>query len=118
MAMMSYGVVQLTIPLAPSPLVFMIQYAFLGLLDGMYLAYIVPIAYDLANKSPQRTNQVIGMYYINCVLPSIFGPALAGKIYQHYHSYYIAFLLGGTACIIGALIEAFSFLLDTKCLRS
>jgi MFS family permease len=62
-ALLTYGLVQLTIPLAPSPLVFMIQYAILGLIDGIYLAYIVPIAYDLAYKSHKRTNQAIGTHF-------------------------------------------------------
>jgi hypothetical protein len=57
------------------------------------------------------------MYYINCVCPSIFGPALAGKIYEHYHSYNIAFVIGGVTCIIGSLVEAFSFLFDLNCIK-
>jgi hypothetical protein len=60
MALMLYGLTQMSIPLATGPVFFMVQYALLGLLDGMYLAYIVPIAYDLADRSPQRTNQAIG----------------------------------------------------------
>jgi hypothetical protein len=57
---MVYGLVQLTIPAAPNMFVFMTQNASLGLLDGIYLAFIVPIAYELANKNPKRTNHAIG----------------------------------------------------------
>lgn len=40
-------------------------------------------------------------------IPSIAGPAIAGKIYEELHSYSYAFYFGGVACLIGALIQIF-----------
>jgi MFS family permease len=57
------------------------------------------------------------LYYITCVCPSILGPAIAGKIYEHFHSYNIAFILGGVTCVVGSGIEAFSFILDSNCMK-
>ncbi len=57
---MAYGITELTIPLANTSTELMVQLAILGLLDGVYLSFIVPIAFDMASKSPILTNQAIG----------------------------------------------------------
>jgi hypothetical protein len=55
-----YGVVAATIPVAKNSTQLMIQLAVLGFCDGVFLSFIVPIAFDSASKSPILTNQAIG----------------------------------------------------------
>lgn len=61
--MILYGIVELTLPFAPSSTVFIVQMAILGVLDGLFLTFIVPIAYDLTENTPELTNQAIGNFY-------------------------------------------------------
>jgi predicted MFS family arabinose efflux permease len=55
-----YGVVQLTIPLAPSFSILLIQMAILGLMDGILLCFIVPISFDVS-KSSKLANHAAGL---------------------------------------------------------
>lgn len=77
--------------------------AVLGLMDGVLLCFIVTISVDLA-KSSELANHAAGYYHVSISLPTIAGPAVAGKIYEVYHSYDYAFYIGGTTCLIAALI--------------
>jgi len=69
----------------------------------------VPISYDLV-KSPILANQATGYYHAALAPTTIAGPAIAGRIYEVYHSYNNAFYLGGTCCLLAAFILFFLIL--------
>jgi len=98
-----YGFVQLFIPFAKDFYVFVIQLGIMGIMDGILLCFIVPISYDLV-KSPSLANQATGYYHAALAPTTIAGPAIAGRIFEVYHSYNNAFYLGGGFCLFAALI--------------
>ncbi len=54
-----YGIVQILIPFAMNFYVLLFQMAILGLMDGVYLCFIVPISFDVS-ESPLLANHAIG----------------------------------------------------------
>ncbi|CAF0800646.1 unnamed protein product [Brachionus calyciflorus] len=98
-----YGIVQFLIPYARSFTELLFQMAILGLMDGVLLCFIVTISFDLAESS-KLANHAAGYYHVAISLPSIAGPAVAGKIYELVHSYNYAFYLGAASSLIGSLI--------------
>jgi hypothetical protein len=59
MVFLVYGVVQILIPYAFNFYVLLVQMAILGLMDGVYLCFIVPISFDVS-ESPVLANHAIG----------------------------------------------------------
>ncbi len=72
-------------------------------MDGILLCFIVPISYDLV-KSSTLSNQATGYYHLAFAPTTIAGPAVAGRIYEVYHSYNNAFYLGGFTCLLASFI--------------
>ena len=72
-------------------------------MDGILLCFIVPISYDLV-KSSSLANQATGYYHAALAPTTIAGPAIAGRIYEVYHSYNNAFYLGGGCCLFAAFL--------------
>ena len=66
-----WGIVSITIPYAPNFYVFIGQHIILGLLDGIWLSFKVPIACDLVESSVLG-NQAIG-YYHAVMMPMSIG---------------------------------------------
>jgi hypothetical protein len=87
-----------------------IQSALLGVFDGVYLAFIVPICFDIT-KSSTLANQAAGFHHVVISIPSVTGPALAGKLYEIYHNYDLAFFIGGTTCLVGAILQGTSLVI-------
>ena len=108
MVFLIYGIVQILIPLASKFYILLIQIAILGVLDGIYLCFIVPISFDLA-ESPQLANNAIGFFYLILSPTTIAGPAFAGKIYEINKSYNVAFYVGGACCILCSILLIFIF---------
>ncbi|RNA11488.1 monocarboxylate transporter 10-like [Brachionus plicatilis] len=106
----AYGIVQIFIPFATDYTSFMIQIVILGIIDGILLAFIVPISVDLVGSS-KLGNQAIGYYHISMSATSIAGPAVAGKIYEIYKSYDIAFYIGGITSLFAGLIMVILYLI-------
>ncbi len=110
-----YGLVSLTIPYAPSFTVFILQLIVLGLMDGIWLSFKVPIACDLVG-SPGLVNSAIGYYHAVMAPMSVAGPAVAGKLFEINHNYDLAFFLGGLSCLASAAIITL-FIAVPDCLR-
>ena len=129
----------ISIPFASSFNMLLVQLGILGVCDGVLLCFIVPISFDLA-ESPRLANQAAGImsfkrkrktfklykklkqnkkgYYHVCIaIPTIAGPAIAGKIFEDFHKYDMAFYFGGCSCLLSSLILAIFFLLSSYCLR-
>lgn len=81
-----------------------VQSALLGIFDGVYLSFIVPICFDIT-KSSHLANQAAGFHHAVISIPSVSGPALAGRLYEIYHNYNVAFLIGGITCLTGAVLQ-------------
>jgi hypothetical protein len=101
---LSYGLVQLTIPFAKSFYILLAQSALLGIFDGVYLSFIVPICFDIT-KSSTLANQAAGFHHFIISIPSVTGPVLAGKLYEIYNNYTLAFYIGGSTCLVGAFMQ-------------
>ncbi|CAF0889545.1 unnamed protein product [Brachionus calyciflorus] len=98
-----YGIVQIFIPFAKDYWAFMLEIVLLGIIDGILLSFIVPIAFSLAGCS-RLANQAAAYYHITMSITSILGPTIAGRIFEVYKSYDFAFYLGGLSCLIAGLI--------------
>lgn len=105
-----YGAVQITIPFATSFYVFCIQLVILGVLDGIWLSFKVPIGCHLVGSS-SLSNQATGYYHAVMAPMAITGPAVAGALYEHYHNYDLAFYVGGIGCLICGFILVVSILI-------
>ncbi len=57
-----YGIIEIMIPFANSFFILMFEIVILGMMDGIFSCFIVPIACDLVN-SVQLSNQAIGYYH-------------------------------------------------------
>ena len=74
------GFTQMLLPLAPNCYVLAFLFTVLGIADGIFISFIVPIAYDLSGSS-KLTNQATGYFHSFLALTSVSGPALAGLIF-------------------------------------
>lgn len=74
----------------------------MGLFDGCFISLLGPIAFDIVG--PAGAPQAIGCLLAMCSIPLTCGPAIAGAIYDHLHSYLIPFLCAGIPPIVGALV--------------
>ncbi|CAF0980612.1 unnamed protein product [Brachionus calyciflorus] len=101
-----YGIVQFFIPFAKEYWAFMLEIVILGLIDGILLSFIVPIAFSLAGCS-RLANQAAAYYHITMSITSILGPTIAGRIFEVYNSYDYAFYSGGLSCLVAGLILLF-----------
>ncbi|KAK4310728.1 hypothetical protein Pmani_017715 [Petrolisthes manimaculis] len=74
----------------------------MGFFDGCFISLLGPIAFDLVGHS--GASQAIGCLLAMCSIPLTCGPAIAGALYDHMHSYLIPFLCAGLPPIIGAFV--------------
>ncbi|XP_045612862.1 monocarboxylate transporter 10 isoform X2 [Procambarus clarkii] len=74
----------------------------MGLFDGCFISLLGPIAFDIVG--PVGASQAIGCLLAMCSIPLTCGPAIAGALYDHLHSYLIPFLCAGIPPIIGAMV--------------
>ena len=95
---------QLTIPFATHFYTLLIQSALLGVFDGVYLSFIVPICSDITGSS-KLANQAAGFHHMVISIPSVSGPVVAGSLYENFHNYELAFFIGGSTCLVGAFLQ-------------
>ena len=100
----------LMIPFINQFYMLVINQAFQGIFEGIYLSFIIPIACDIAGSS-QLANQAIGYYHMSISIPVTLGPVVAGLIYDSFHSYQYAFYFGGFICILSGLMQIFFLVL-------
>ena len=103
------GASQILIPFTFDFGVFLALIFVLGLMDGVLLCFIVPIAVDLSKianmaRSSQLANHAAGYYHVTIAVSSVAGPAIAGEIYEKYHSYTYAFYFGGSTCLLASIL--------------
>jgi hypothetical protein len=55
-----YGIIQFTIPYTASFTIILVQLSILGFLDGVFLTFIVPSAYDIS-ESTKLVNHATGL---------------------------------------------------------
>ncbi|XP_076466855.1 monocarboxylate transporter 10-like [Babylonia areolata] len=96
------GVTTLCIPFAESFTSLIIICLVMGLCDGLFICLLGPIAFDLVGE--RGASQAIGFLFGIFSVPMTLGPPLAGLIYDHLHSYRVAFHAAGAPPIIGALL--------------
>jgi hypothetical protein len=89
--------------------ILLLQSSLLGIFDGVYLSFIVPICFDIT-RSSHLANHAAGFHHAFISIPSILGPALAGRLYENFHKYDLAFYIGGCTCLIGAILQALSMI--------
>lgn len=97
------GIIQFTIPLATQFYQLCVIIGFYGIVDGLFLAFIVPISCEVTNSNT-LSNQAIGYFWAFIAIPSIAGPAVAGVIYEKLESYKIAFYAGGGSSLLASFI--------------
>ncbi|XP_062615582.1 monocarboxylate transporter 10-like [Saccostrea cucullata] len=77
----------------------------MGICDGISVCLLGPIAFDLVG--PQNASQAIGFMLGGFSIPFTVGPPIAGLLYDHLHTYDIAFVTAGAPPIIGAIVMCF-----------
>ncbi|XP_061193499.1 monocarboxylate transporter 10-like [Saccostrea echinata] len=77
----------------------------MGLCDGISVCLLGPIAFDLVG--PKNASQAIGFMLGGFSIPFTVGPPIAGLLYDHLHTYEIAFVAAGAPPIIGAIVMCF-----------
>lgn len=98
-----YGIVEASLPFANKFYILLIQITILGTMDGILLSFIVPICFNFV-RSPKLSNQAIGYYHAVLGILTIFGTPVAGKLFEVYGNYTLAFYIGGGFCITGSVI--------------
>ncbi|XP_059473732.1 monocarboxylate transporter 10 isoform X2 [Neocloeon triangulifer] len=83
----------------------------MGLFDGCFISLLGPIAFDLCGS--EGASQAIGFLLGLCSIPLTVGPPVAGKLFDHFNSYTVPFLLAGGPPILGAIA-----LFAIKCVKS
>ncbi|XP_062581637.1 monocarboxylate transporter 10-like [Saccostrea cucullata] len=73
-----------------------------GVCDGIVVCLIGPIAFDI--MGPIDASQAIGFLLGGFSIPFAVGPPIAGFLYDHLHTYEIAFVVAGVTPIVGAII--------------
>ncbi|CAB3371832.1 Hypothetical predicted protein [Cloeon dipterum] len=96
----SIGALTMLLVVAPSWTVMILIALGMGLFDGCFISLLGPIAFDLCG--PEGASQAIGFLLGLCSIPLTVGPPVAGKLFDHFHSYTVPFLLAGGPPIIGA----------------
>ncbi|XP_062615592.1 monocarboxylate transporter 10-like [Saccostrea cucullata] len=74
----------------------------LGICDGIFVCLLGPIAFDIVG--PLEASQAIGFMLGGFSIPFTVGPPIAGFLYDHLHSYEIAFVAAGVPPIVGAIM--------------
>ncbi|XP_061193368.1 monocarboxylate transporter 10-like [Saccostrea echinata] len=74
----------------------------LGICDGIIVCLVGPIAFDIVG--PIDASQAIGFLLGGFSIPFAVGPPIAGLLYDHLHTYEIAFVVAGVPPIVGAII--------------
>ena len=99
------------LPFANNFYVLVFLFTVLGVVDGVAVSFIVPIAYDLAGSS-KLTNQASGYFHTTISPTSVAGPAIAGLIYENTAAYDNAFFMGGSAGIFSSFVLLSILVLD------
>lgn len=100
MSFVLIGTMTMCLPATGSfPLLLAIALA-MGLFDGCFISLLGPIAYDICG--PRGATQAIGFLLGLCSIPLTVGPPIAGRLYDHYGSYLIPFVLAGIPPLFGA----------------
>ncbi|CAH1799429.1 unnamed protein product [Owenia fusiformis] len=74
----------------------------LGIFDGCFVCLLGPIAFDILG--PKGASQGLGFLLGLFSIPMTVGPPVAGLLYDHMHTYRIAFHIAGAPPLIGALL--------------
>jgi MFS family permease len=98
-----YGITQIFIGHVETFLQLSILISILGVCDGIYLCFLLPIVCEIAG-SPKLANQAVGYYHSLIAIPVIAGPTLSAYIYEKIGGYKFAFYLGGICCILCSII--------------
>lgn len=99
---LSIGILTMLLPSTKDNFVLLIIIALvMGLFDGCFISLLGPIAFDICGQD--GATQAIGFLLGLCSFPLTIGPYIAGKLYDHTHSYDLAFRLAGIPPILGAI---------------
>lgn len=74
----------------------------MGLFDGVFIALIGPIAFELCGGASAA--QAIGCMLGLAAFPISLGPPVAGHIFGIYNSYTLPFILAGVSPLVGATL--------------
>lgn len=94
------GLLTMAIPLTTSYHVLLAISLGIGIVDGIFISLLGPIAFDICG--PHGATQGIGFLLGLCSIPLTAGPPIAGMIFDKTQSYILSFVLSGIPLLIGA----------------
>lgn len=103
-----------------SKIIILIIVALLGILDSIYITYLIPIMNEIVILIKQKKfslnkkynnissnilyNDIVGYYHILISIPFIIGPIISSILFEKFNNYIYSYLLGGIFSIIGYII--------------
>ena len=115
-AFISIGILTMLLTIVPTYGVFLTIAFAMGIFDGCFISLLGPIAFQLCGQ--KNATQAIGFQLGMSSLPLMFGPPIAGLLYDHSGSYTLPFLLSGLPPIIGGSFMTFVHILKPVSLEN